>query len=312
MSSTATATAENRNWLDLPDEVTAKILMKLSVVEIIDRAQKVCVSWRRICKDPSMWRHIDMSNLDDLDANYNLKKLCFHVIDRCQGNLIDISIDYFASYDILRYIAERTTGLKRLRLYACTDLSGSHEGMIEVVLKFPLLEELEATLCYFSVEALKVIGKSCPLLRCLKWNKVVRRVCRFDYSGCNEEALTIAETMPGLRHLQLVGNDMTDDGLQAILKACPHLESLDLRDCVHLTNVKKMCADKINSLTLPHAHTDGYPSYPTYPVYPVFDEYTCEFSDFESLDEDDDVEYDDYDYPGDDDGLSDDDIYDVL
>ncbi|KAM7266567.1 hypothetical protein ACFE04_004464 [Oxalis oulophora] len=277
MSSTATATAaaESRNWLDLPDEVTAKILMKLSVVEIIDRAQKVCVSWRRICKDPSMWRHIDMSNLNDLDANYNLKKLCFHLIDRCQGNLIDISIDYFASYDILRYIAERTTGLKRLRLYSAPSnifsagLSGSREGMIETALNFPLLEELEATLCYFSVEALKVIGKSCPLLRCLKWNKVVRRVCRSDYSGCNEEALTIAETMPGLRHLQLFGNDMTDDGLQAILKACPHLESLDLRGCVHLTNVKKMCADKINSLTLPHAHTD---SYPLYPVYPFIDE----------------------------------------
>ncbi|KAM7270804.1 hypothetical protein ACFE04_030018 [Oxalis oulophora] len=255
--------------------------MKLGVVEIIESTQKVCVSWRRICKDPSMWRHIDMSNLSYLHYNiYSLEKLYFHIIDRCQGNLIDISIDYFASYDILHYIAERTTGLKRLRLFSCDALGISHVGMIEVALKFPLLEELDATLCYFSVEALKVIGKSSPLLRCLKLNK---EVGLFEDPGCNDEALAIAETMPGLRHLQLVGNDMTNDGLQAILKACPHLESLDLRKCVHLlTNVKKMCFDKINSLKLPYDPMDEN------------DDHALEFSDFE---DDYDYNYDyDYDY----------------
>ncbi|KAM7270393.1 hypothetical protein ACFE04_029607 [Oxalis oulophora] len=278
MTTTATAIVESPNWLDLPDDVTAKILMKLGVVEIIESTQKVCVSWRRICKDPSMWRHIDMSNLSYHHYNiYNLEKLYFHIIDRCQGNLIDISIDNFASYDILRYIAERTTGLKRLRLFSYDAMGISHAGM--VALKFPLLEELDATLCYFSVEALKVIGKSSPLLRCLKLNKGAGL---FEEPGCNDEALAIAETMPGLRHLQLVGNDMTDDGLQAILKACPHLESLDLRKCVHLlTNIKKMCSDKINSLKLPYDPMDEN------------DDHALEFSDFED-------DYD-YDYSGDDD-----------
>ena len=44
-----------------------------------------------------------------------------------------------------------------------------------------------------------------------------------------DEALAIAETVPGLRHLQLFGNRMTNDGLKAILDGCPQLESLDLR-----------------------------------------------------------------------------------
>ncbi|KAM7269936.1 hypothetical protein ACFE04_030143 [Oxalis oulophora] len=261
MSSTAIAAVESRNWLDLPDEVTAKILMKLSVIEVIENAQKVCVSWRRICKDPSMWRHIDMSNLGDLhDKFYDLEELCFHVIDRCQGNLIGINIDLFASTDILRYIAERTTGLKRLRLFSCLAYGFSDKGMIEVAPKFSLLEELEFTLCDISVEALKVIGKSCPLLRCFKFNNVKSP---FDNDiECNDEALAIAETMPGLRHLQLVGNDIKDYGLEAILKGCPHLESLDLRECTRLTDVKKMCADKIKSLKLPNDPKDDYPYIP--------------------------------------------------
>ena len=57
-------------------------------------------------------------------------------------------------------------------------------------------------------------------------------------------ALAIAKNMPKLRHLLLNGNRVTNDGLQAILDGCPHLESLDLRKCFNVTLRKfwlKMC-----------------------------------------------------------------------
>ncbi|CAA2980188.1 Hypothetical predicted protein [Olea europaea subsp. europaea] len=38
--------------------------------------------------------------------------------------------------------------------------------------------------------------------------------------------------MPGLHHLQLLGNNMTNEGLQAILYGCPLLESLDIQKCL--------------------------------------------------------------------------------
>nr|GMD01673.1 F-box protein SKIP19-like [Ipomoea batatas] len=50
----------------------------------------------------------------------------------------------------------------------------------------------------------------------------------------DEEAVAIAENMPELQHLQLIGNKMTDDGLLTILNDCPYLESLGMRQCFNL------------------------------------------------------------------------------
>lgn len=77
----------------------------------------------------------------------------------------------------------------------------------------------------------------------------------------DDEALAIAATMPGLRHLQLFGNKMTNKGLQAILDGCPHLQSLDIRKCfnVHLGgSLGKRCSEQIKDLRLPDDSTDGF------------------------------------------------------
>ncbi|CDY21982.1 BnaC09g00880D [Brassica napus] len=48
------------NWAELPSELTSSILRRLSSIDILENAQKVCTSWRGVCKDPAMWRKIDM------------------------------------------------------------------------------------------------------------------------------------------------------------------------------------------------------------------------------------------------------------
>lgn len=68
--------------------------------------------------------------------------------------------------------------------------------------------------------------------------------------------------MPGLRHLQLIGNKMTNDGLVALLDGCPHLESLDIRRCFNVNLVGtlgKRCKEQIKYFRLPHDATDDYP-----------------------------------------------------
>ncbi|KAJ9163272.1 hypothetical protein P3X46_022958 [Hevea brasiliensis] len=277
-----------RNWVELPRDVTASILWKLGAIEILTSAQLVCSTWRSICKDPSMWRSIDMHNLGDLwDMDYDLGRMCRHAVDRSSGGLVDVNIEYFGTDDLLQYIADRSSHLKRLRLVCCYSISD--EGLSEVATKFPLLEELDISYCSLSKQALEVVGRCCPLLKSFKLNN---QGCRNPHIECNEEALAIAEHMPHLRYLQIFGNKLTNEGLQAILDGCPHLESLDLRQCFNVNmdgHLGKRCIERIKDLRHPYDPTDDYPfDAEIADVGSSEEDYPSGFSEIDFLSDDDD------------------------
>ncbi|XVF81983.1 hypothetical protein PTKIN_Ptkin16aG0006400 [Pterospermum kingtungense] len=241
-----------RNWLELPRDLTVSILSRLGAIQIIESAQKVCTQWHNICKDPSMWRSIDMRNFGDLSSMpCDLEKMCMHAIDRSCGGLVDINIDYFGTDELLAYIAQRTSNLRRLRLVMCWWNVSDH-GLSKAASKFPFLEELEIYFCDFDEDSIEVVGRCCPLLKTFKYNQ---EGSRFPSYRSDEEALAIAENMHGLRHLQLIGNKLTNRGLQAILDGCPYLESLDLRKCLRVNlegDIGKRCAERIQNLRRPN------------------------------------------------------------
>lgn len=100
-----------RNWLDLPLEVTESILKRLSVIEILTSAQKVCLLWRKICKSPSMWRTLNFGPVfeDSCRVNfyYSKKELCRHAVDLSCGQLEGIKVGSFCTDSLLKYITER-------------------------------------------------------------------------------------------------------------------------------------------------------------------------------------------------------------
>ena len=127
------------------------------------------------------------------------------------------------------------------------------DGLTEAIAKLPLLEELEVSYCSLSGESLKIVGQSLPNLKTLKLNRIgLLRPC---YES-EVDALAIAETMHGLRFLQLFGNILTNGGLNAILDNCPDLEHLDLRFCFIVYNigdlVPRLCSEKFKVLRLPY------------------------------------------------------------
>ncbi|CAE6137930.1 unnamed protein product [Arabidopsis arenosa] len=222
---------ESRNWTELPPELTSSILHRLGAIEILLNAQRVCRSWRRICKDPSMWRKIDIKiprKFEDLF--HDLEAVCRRAVDLSQGGLVEINIEHLANTSLLNYIADRSSNLRRLGLVYGGPVISS--GVVEAVMKLPLLEELEIT--YIRGQVLKVVGQSCPNLRTLKLN------CMGAFKCCDKVALAIAETMPGLRHLRLYRNGLSDMGLNAILEGCPHLEHLELHKCLNINVVGDM------------------------------------------------------------------------
>ncbi|KAG2684676.1 hypothetical protein I3843_10G084100 [Carya illinoinensis] len=275
-----------RNWLELPRDVTASILLRLGAVEILTCAQKVCLLWRNLCKDLSMWRKIDMRNLGDLwDMPYDLETMCRHAVDRSCGQLVDINVEYFDTDELLHYIAESSSQVKRLRLVCCYNISV--EGLSEVAAKLPLLEDLEISYGPLSKEPLEAVGRCCPLLKSLKFNSQGYRRPRIE---CDEEAIAIAENMTELRHLQLFGNKLTNDGLKAVLDGCHHLESLDLRQCFNVTltgNLGRRCTERIKYLRSPCDSTNDY-------------EFDAELHDTGSFDDDYPSGFSDIDYFSDD------------
>ncbi|KAF3962852.1 hypothetical protein CMV_012692 [Castanea mollissima] len=259
LSSSSSSREECRNWLELPRDVTVSILQRLGTIEILETAQKVCTLWRNISKDPSMWNSIDMRNLGDRDVDCDLEKMCNHAIDRSCGHLQDINVEYFGTDNLLAYITQSSSQLRRLRLVCCDRISD--EGLSKVAAKLSLLEELDITLCSLSKESLEVVGRCCPLLKSFKWNQQWYATDGLSQTECDEEAVAIAKNMPELCHLQLIGNQLTNDGLQAILDGCPHLESLDLRKCFNVTlsgNLGRICAERIKNLRHPDDSTDDY------------------------------------------------------
>ncbi|XP_050368507.1 F-box protein SKIP19-like [Argentina anserina] len=246
-----------RNWLELPPEITASIISRLGAIEILTAAEKVCRSWRAICKDPLMWRTIDMRNDGDLhDMTYDLEKMCCLAVDRSCGQLVDITIEYFGSDELLKYITDRSSGIKRIRLVRCYCITD--EGLSEVAPKLTMLEDLEISLCTLSHEPLEVVGRSCPLLKSVKLNN---HWYHFPPEKCNNDASAVAGTMQGLQNLQLFGNKLTNDGLVEILDSCPRLQSLDMRHCFNLNleaDLEKRLTKQIKKLRLPYDSIEDY------------------------------------------------------
>lgn len=245
-------------WLELPRDLTANILHRLGTIEILETARKVCTSWWRMFQDPEMWQVIDMKNTSYCqETPFCLEKMCRYAVDRSQGLLNDINIEYFGTDELLQYIAKRSSQLKRLRLACCDEITG--KGLHEAVREFPELEELHLYFMHSSISAsdIEAIGLYCPKMKCFTYTE-----CGdwYDFSEGDKIALSVAKAMPNLHDIRLFGCKITNEGLQVILDSCPNLESLDLRLCHNIKlkgDLGKRCL-QIKNLKRPNDSTDDF------------------------------------------------------
>ncbi|MCL7047506.1 hypothetical protein MKW94_011021 [Papaver nudicaule] len=241
---------EVRNWLELPHDVLSHIFLKLG---------SVCPAWRKISKEPTLFRSIDMGSRWDLLDEYLVEKITREAVDRSCGQLVEFSMDSSGSNELLAYIADKSAELR------CFRLVNSHElrvdALINMAKKAVMLEELEICHCSFlgdKIDMLKTVGNACPLIKSFRLNS---QGCRYPHQKSDDEALAIAENMPQLRRLHLFGNNLTNLGLKAILDSCLHLESLDLRQCFNIElkgDLLMSCRDRHIQLRFPNDSTDDY------------------------------------------------------
>ncbi|GAB2234339.1 hypothetical protein Droror1_Dr00003587 [Drosera rotundifolia] len=280
-----------RNWAELPRDVTLTILMKLTPIETLETAQFVCKVWYNLCMDPSMWTCVDFENIDDYETGFSGKyeKMARSAVERSRGGVRSVSVEYFGTDDLLMYIADRSSCLRCLRFACCYSLS----GISNAVKKLPLLEELELTLCSISEEEIKAVGLSCPMLKTFKLN---HQGSRNPFFTNDSEAFVIAETMPRLRCLQIIGNGLTNYGLEAVLHNCSYLESLDLRSCFHVDlsgDLGKRCTEQIKFLHRPCDSTDDYKFVTSTDYESDYEDYGDGFDDGDFLSDDEYYEFSD-------------------
>ncbi|CAI0545452.1 unnamed protein product [Linum tenue] len=267
-----------RDWAGLSPELLSVIMAHLSPADRLGIAQLVCSSWRKVCRDPYIWRSVDISHYS-WERVTDVEALCAQAVDRSCGGLVSLSLECFGSDKLLADIASKSGQLKRLRLVSCHEVSD--QGFSTAVQKLLFLEELEISYSALSKDALVAAGQYCPFLKSLKLNQAGYRRPRIEN---DKEATAIAENMPGLRHLQVFGNKLTNLGLEAILNGCRHLESLDIRQCFNVNlegDLEKRCRRQIKQLRCPFDSTDDYPYNPEIPDYGSTDEdgYPSGFSD---------------------------------
>ncbi|CAH1448670.1 unnamed protein product [Lactuca virosa] len=110
MASTSAVSAMKKypNWLLMPNELMENILGRLSCLEKLRSAGQVCRKWRGICKDPTMWKFININKLQyGCDTKHKLEMLTKHAINLSCGELVDINIGGFCTDDLLHYIVQR-------------------------------------------------------------------------------------------------------------------------------------------------------------------------------------------------------------
>jgi hypothetical protein len=132
--------------------------------------------------------------------------------------------------------------LKSLDLTRCYGISKG--GFANAIKKLPLLEELELYHCLHDEEVLVLVAK---MYRCLKrFSLVQKRRHSCPAKGRTDDRKAFAITrMYGLRSLELVGDNLSNEGLTSIIDSCRHLQYLNISDCCNINmngNLTEKCA----------------------------------------------------------------------
>ncbi|KAL1555767.1 putative F-box/LRR-repeat protein 23 [Salvia divinorum] len=251
-------------WIELPEDLTANILQRLGAKEILESAEKVCSTWRRVCKNPSTWHVIDLDYRRCEDGE-EFDAICHCAVDRSQGQLVELKLTSMEEdYGFLNYVADRSSQLRCLTLVGFYRKNDMETDLTDAIRKLPQLEELHLIrMPEVETEQLETIGVSCPMLKSFTYHEHWGEHSDLEDNAGGESfavecGVAIGKTMPNLRHLRLWTQWMKNEGLEAILNGCPRLESLDLRSCYGLDlegALGKRCSDRIKHLRLPSDST---------------------------------------------------------
>ncbi|KAL6959033.1 hypothetical protein U1Q18_015474 [Sarracenia purpurea var. burkii] len=220
-------------WEGLNPEVLALIFVRIPAEERLRTVTLVCRSWREAVAGPYCWTDIDIEqwcrrcNRPDL-VDSAVRKL----VRRSKCTFTRLSA-YKLGDAAFSYLAICGRCLKVLQI----PMSEVSDKMVEKHAESLVnITVLDISYCLrISCKGLEAFGKQCKSLIHLKrnmpppeWERLAPSVAsRIDET----EAMTVADTMTGLCHLELGFGRFGDRGLDAILTKCKKLTHLDIQGC---------------------------------------------------------------------------------
>ncbi|OVA10437.1 hypothetical protein BVC80_917g62 [Macleaya cordata] len=217
-------------WEGLNPEILALIFIRIAADELVRVVPFVCKSWREVVAGPYCWSDIDIEQwCRRCNRPEKIDLAVRKLIRRSKGTFRRLSV-YKLTNSGFCFVANCGKHLKVLQI----PMSGVNDKMVEKHAEaLPMVTFLDISYCLqLTCKGLEVLGKSCKSLTYLRRNMPPPEwpeAQKLGPSKANdEEALVIAETMPGLHRLELAYGRFGDLGLNAILTKCKDLIHLDI------------------------------------------------------------------------------------
>ncbi|XP_020572352.1 F-box protein SKIP1-like [Phalaenopsis equestris] len=251
---------EIRDWSELTSVCLTNIFHRLSLEDRWRGAMLACRSWFEAAKDPTLFSSFDLEPAFDAagagrpDTPFwwtpafqrRVDAMLRSVSEFGAGGVREIRVRHCSDAS-LSFAAVRSPNLQILSVKNSQSLT---DASISIVASYcSLIRELDISNCYeISYKSLEMIGKNCPNLIILKRNLlnwldpsqhtgiVPEEYLRACPQDGDQEAASIAQFMPGLKHLELRFSKLSIKGLVWITERCRDLELLDFFGCANLTS----------------------------------------------------------------------------
>ncbi|TVU43217.1 hypothetical protein EJB05_09664, partial [Eragrostis curvula] len=239
---------ETRDWAALPQDILFAVFLKLGPCDIMQGAELVCTTWRRVAVDyPALWRRVDMGTAPSRSAVVERVERAAACAALARGAGRCEAFSGRVDDDLLLRLSERYLSLLHHQLLQIgTELyfffSGIHRAS-EYFFVFPN-KKLDL---FDPISLLKTLT-----VRFSNWMYI------FVHEA-DGESLTVATE---LRSLKLFDCSLSDRELVYILDTCPLLESLHITggSCTFnnkmVAELREKC-DRIKNLSLPDAFLEG-------------------------------------------------------
>ncbi|KAK9167629.1 hypothetical protein Scep_002820 [Stephania cephalantha] len=255
-------------WEGVSAEILSLVFVLVPADELLRTVPFVCRAWREAVAGPECWADIDIEKwCRRCNCPYRIDYAVRKLVRRSRGtctrlsvyNLSDYAFAFVADWWVFLRMAEGILGI--LGKWACDvrfikvlqiPMSAVTDKMVEKhAQSFSTLTFLDISYCLnITAKGIDIFGRCCKSLTHLRrnmpppqWDENLRALStKID----DAEAMTIADSMPGLCHLELCHGKFSDIGLTAILAKCKKLTNLNILGCWNVElngTLEDMCAE---------------------------------------------------------------------